>query len=330
MSDNKATAEDVLRNSRMDEHTLCVYFCVLDEKDILENLFGAIREYENNINRRIKSSHFLNVIRDRQGIPYGYGYLYVSNPEVYYLLLGKNPDGSDRKGVVDHSETSPENVKLLFKENSFEWNQLIEDWSEFSNALEERELDPLVDISNPVYYNSKQKQNLQMFKQRAIQKGKTLQELDYVHNEYAIVECTPAIVKDVDIEYIPNKLFCPVVPEWVSSKVIQAKFQTFVQGKNKNARFYPYVRLDPNKRSCVVEFDHNTRDAQFALLMAKNLTFTHPRRNKEHTLFFSHMKKHHSSACGGKHQFKSSSKRSFSKNYKSNRHEPYRRSKNRR
>jgi hypothetical protein len=304
----KVTAQETLRMSRMDEHTLCIYSCALSEKSILHHIMSKLKEYEEKENKKIKSSIILNVIKDRQGIPYGYGYAYVSNSRLYHLLLGNNEDGTERKEIID--KTIPNfkgisrfNTQINNKSNILidlftdsEWTEKIKDWSVYSTSIYEGNKSPLIDINNPVLYDNKEKEMLQRFKQRALNKGKTLEELDYVHEEYAVVECAPAIVKDVDVTLVPHQLFCPIVPDWITEKKIHARISNFLHGKRnlrKKGPPYPLVKIDPVKRTCFVEFDSNTKDAQFILLMIKTMSFTHPKKGTEHVLHFTHMKKHY-------------------------------------
>jgi hypothetical protein len=216
----------------------------LDESDILNTIVKAFTCYEQQCGKAFLSSFKVNVIRDREGIPYGYGYLYVSNPEVYHILLGRNPDGSERKEILDHFKEMGVDLN-----NVDFWDKPLEDWTIYADAMEEVDLEPLVEVP-PVFYTEKHQAAFKVFKQRLRAKGKKIEDLDYWHDDYAPIEIRPAVVKDVDISLEPHKLFTHDVPDWITEKMIYHRFLHFVQGKTpellsrKKRTLYPRVSMD--------------------------------------------------------------------------------------
>jgi len=120
--------------------------------------------------------------------------------------------------------------------------------------------------------------------------------------QFDFEKCTfslqPAHVKPVDKEYCENVLCARSVPNWLRTDDIFEKFRVFVRDENKKIKKrgktgivelrYPIVNITKNKL-CFVEFDPQTRDAQFALLMMKKVKFENKTRSqKEGTLIFSY------------------------------------------
>lgn len=304
--------------SRHDQHTLCVYACVLDEEDIMNAIQSAIKKYEKKVQKTFPCTYSINVIKHSGGAPKGYGYLYVSNVKIYHLLLGKNPDGSERVVVVD--KTSDMNCDLDVRDYI---ENPIGDWGAFADATERIELDSLIDIP-PVKYTKKHLGHLEVFKRQVKEMGKVLEELDYWHEDKAPIELHPAVVRDIEANAEAHRLFAQGVPPWISEKMIQQRFQKYLKGKIRPNRLagYPNVEIDRNHKTCTVRFNPDTRDAQFALLMARALCFKNKKNNRrsantrnsrakngwnsdnsadleEHKLYFSHLKK---TKAKGKHK----------------------------
>lgn len=83
-----------------DTHTIHVDAGIATEEQIETVFRESIREISRVLQRPIDSEVYVNLIRDRSGKSLRLAYVWVSNPIVYYVMLGRNPDGSARTEKV--------------------------------------------------------------------------------------------------------------------------------------------------------------------------------------------------------------------------------------
>src|SRR5437660_9509185 len=87
--------------SIFDNHTLYVRFDVATEAQILNCFIEACGTYKKNHDPNLECRVRVNLVQDHQGNNFGFAFVFVTNPAVYHMLLGKNPDGTDRVQYLD-------------------------------------------------------------------------------------------------------------------------------------------------------------------------------------------------------------------------------------
>jgi len=271
-----------------DEHTLYIISGAARNEDLKSAVFRAIKKYEKEHRRKLPCEIIANLIYDREGLPYGFGYLYLSNPQVYHMLLGKNPDGSERTEII---EKDLDYLPLSDLDFDIPWF----DWADAAEEIEIRSLPPLMTLPS-FYYRKEQKEQLK----KLVEKLKVSERKQLDPDQFDDTMCTfkldAGLVKPVDEKYSAHILCAQGVPEWLTGKDIYNRFRRFVSNKNKNDRgkVYPLISINKKNKMVFVEFDSNTRDAQFALLMTTKLNFEFTdsfRSGKNHlnkTLIFTH------------------------------------------
>jgi hypothetical protein len=250
-------------NTQMyDNHTLNVK-CFNSTLDQIKNVFNnAFEKYKLNHNNDIECSFYYNLILNKQGESYGIAFVYVSNDEVYNMILGKNPDGTKRIKY---------NKKLKEKPTtrSSNWG----DSSDDEEIIDTIVLEPLI-VLEPIELNDMQKQYY-------------LEPIDLVIKR--------ALIYNLEDKYIHNILKTKKIPHWITHLMIKNLFSPFasdnttkysriIKGK-KIMETYPFININKDC-ICFIIYDNKTNDAQFALHMMKKTTITQD--NKSITLVFNH------------------------------------------
>jgi hypothetical protein len=261
----------------------------------LSNKNKIIREYlSRNYKKVPKKKTFecdidVNVLIDRNGVYYGFCYVFVSNDEVYWMLLGRNPDGGER--VLEYLD--PEWIPPLPRSEK-EPERVITDWYEMT--LEEdkyihptirESLEPLLIV--PGYkYDKKQLTHLQTI---AIQDNEDPLEVPNM----GYFEISRAYSKDVPCDKMRNVLCARRVPNWITKDMLKEIFKRYATtGKvTADGDSYPLISLvegkTDNNNIVFVTYDSESTDAIFALLMTRKIIKKHPKNpNIKAMLIFDH------------------------------------------
>lgn len=273
-----------------DDHTLYVTSGASNNEDLVRNVSRALRTFEGTTKKKYPCDIISNLVFDRENVPYGFGYLYVSNTQVYNMLLGKNPDGSERTSIVEKKGKT-----VFTPDDGVEW---IEDWSQDERELAVKELPKLL---NPARHEYTPKQKITF--QRLITKINSSEKQhippDYFHPDGCEFVFERAHVKPVSVQYSLNILCGRKIPVWLSPEIVYNIFRRFISDKRvkkkvrvKN-RFtevpYPVVTINRKSGLCFVEFNPLSRDAQFALLMTTKVVFrNHKKSSQSSVVMFTH------------------------------------------
>lgn len=278
-----------------DQHTLYVKSGVAYNSQLLDCMKRAIENVSQLLNRTIKCQYQANLIVGRNGKYYGYGYMFVTNPEVYYMLIGKNPDGTDRVAYdADINWKVPDKpleTSLAEIPTHGSWADMTEEEERITELYTcpkiKRELPPLMEL--PGYdYDEEQSEHL---RQVALTEGNT----DPIPRK-GYFQISPASVRDVDERFCPNVLCSRDIPTWMSEFYLKQQFSPYASDRVTSVTrkikrkiimdTYPFVTIN-DSRVTFITFNPATRDAQFALLMTKKMTLTSNKGDKC-TLVFNH------------------------------------------
>lgn len=89
-----------------DNHTMYLFTSGATEKQLNESFREAMCTLEKTSGKRYQCRYQVNIVRDKLGKTLGFGYLWVSNPEIYHMLIGNNPDGSVRRERIIREDSS--------------------------------------------------------------------------------------------------------------------------------------------------------------------------------------------------------------------------------
>lgn len=239
-----------------DNHTLYVryYSATLDQLKVIFN--NALINYNKNHNKNTECSFYYNLIIDRNGESYGIAFIYVSNSQVYNMILGKNPNGTERIKYLKEKKT-----KIIDKK--INWGDSDDD----DEIIGEVRLEPLM----------------------------SLESLINEQGDLFNINVSRAMINKLEDKYVSNILKTKKIPNWVDALMIKNIFAPFASdNKTQHSRVikgkkifdtYPFINI--NKEGiCFVIYDIKTTDAQFALHMLKKITLT--KDDNSITLIFNH------------------------------------------
>ncbi len=268
-------------------HILYVESGIANPDQLVSAIKQAISETSKKLNRPIDTKFKVNLVMDRTGKKYGYGYIWFTNPEVCYMLTGKNPDGSERFEYQDDPNwIPPAEPKPVFFVN-FEIPYSGRSWADIAEEEEEIEkaytcpkikvpLPPLMTL--PEYeYTPEQKSDPSVVGS----KGRFI--------------VSPAYVGELDSKYCPNILCGRNIPSWVSEIDLKDIFRPYASNPTSQVRrkvngvnildTYPFVMIN-DKRVAFITFDPKTHDAEFALLMCRKVDFE--KNDEKYIVVFNH------------------------------------------
>lgn len=229
-----------------DEHTLYVRCGSATKNEIVAAIIESCKVYNAKHGARIECNVKVNLLPT-----YGFAFVYVTNPMVYNMLLGRNPDGTEQT----FSESSEDDTPIT------DWSGFpkIGNWADFVEEEEARQRE--ADKIKPLMTLPEKANNWEIYPAKAVRVGK-----DYI----------PNVLKSVRFP----------VPEWLTEADIKKQFVCFSSSKDT----YPIVTFN-KKREVLITFDPKTNDAYFALHMLKKMSIQTQTVNKivrNVTLVFDH------------------------------------------
>lgn len=275
-----------------DQHTLNVITGSATLNQIRETMLKTINSIRDITDKNLKCDFLINRVCDKTGHPAGHSFIFVSNPIVYNILIGLNPDGSERFELVDNPEYVDKPYSVDIKPNT-RWADVEEDVPEKI----QRKMDPLVELGTYTCDASQLEMLKKIIISKLTKKGEYNpdQEIDLTNsNTYSI---RPAFVQILSTNKVHNVLKSNSVPNWITSSHIKDLFYRFAtdyttqQYKKVNGKMvtYTYPDVVQSGDKYTVTFDPMTKDAQFALHMMKRYEFR--LKDKSHVLYFDILQK---------------------------------------
>ena len=245
-----------------------------------------------------------HIVTDIKGGLYGYGYVWVSDPRIYRILIGKNPDGSERFIEYDDPTwVAPSVESDIKKKESFPIlpHSLLQNrqisWAELQDEEDEeiarttcpkirKDLPPLFNL--PGYKYDEDQKKAAYEKQMAEKEHYGEDTTNIKVPETGGFVARKHGVKFDDDESEQNVLCCSKTPLWVTEEMIRPYFaryntdkSTYYKKNNKGKSIqysYPEITFSQLKgqysntaKLCVVTFSpHKPFDAVFALLMTRH------------------------------------------------------------
>ena len=271
------------------QHVLYVTSGVSTREQLEESFRDAIMEINEKMNRKIECKFKVNLIVGKNGEYFGIGYVWVSNPEIYRILLGLDEYGEKLHRIIPNPSWKPlteeEEYKLQNNIDELDWDELTE--------LEKRKmgckniieyLKPIVSL--PGYkYNAEQKRHIMQISKSD------------VDSDVGYFDLRQAYINDyLDSHSCSYVLLSIKVPKWLSDGNIKEEFSNYNTSKNKEILVEYKGKRIRDTIPCVIRdndiifvvYDKNTRDASFALLMTKKMVVNNLLLNEKRTLYFDH------------------------------------------
>ncbi len=240
----------------------------------------------------------INMVEAKQSLV-GYAYIWINNPEIFNLIIGKNSNGSDRIDHVDDPHWTPPHESLdeaisLAKEKaandgkSFSWADETEIEDSYDRPQIQCLLPPVVTLSGYDYTDDQRKHLVELAKKNG-------EDVEIPTKGY--LEVSPAYVTSPDDGHCHSILVARNIPSWVSERELKRRFALYTSDPTTKFKrrvnrkdvtdTYPCVTIvNKSCRLAFVTFDPSTRDAQFALLMTRKVNFVNPINKQKHQVIF--------------------------------------------
>lgn len=283
-----------------DNRTLFIKCDCASVNEIRKSLNDSLTTYQSANNIDLKCRSRVNLVENREGKSFGIAFVFVTNPVVYHMLLGKNPDGSDRVEYRDDPSWTPPTKGDIVNDSG--WATISApvytpgmSWADMDDIEYEHEqkltaekkkyvcpkipvpLEPLMVL--PPYELTPeqitQKRN-KIIEDNSGKPGFDPKLVEIPSLAHLVVD--RAMACPVDSRYMPNILKCQAVPHWVSKEDLKMNFspyaidsttlqERFIKGRRVEETF-PFVNINEDRVAFII-FDSCTNDALFALHMMK-------------------------------------------------------------
>lgn len=192
------------------------------------------------------AEYHVNVVTGVEGALRSFGYVWMSDPRICRMLLGKNPDGSERIHEYDDpdwvpsSDQSNESSEDSDKTKSMKESPEIfhqSSWADLQDEEEEEEekhrcpkivekLPPLITL--PGYkYDDAQKKAIYEKKKAELESFKEDTSNIEVPETGGFIILGPAYIIPLDEEYEANVLYCSITPMWITEEMIRPHFERY-------------------------------------------------------------------------------------------------------
>lgn len=276
-------------SNHINQHLLYVKSGVSTREQLEECFKSAILEINEKMGRKIECKFKVNLIVGKNGVYFGIGYVWVSNTEIYRILLSLDEYGEKLHKIIPDPSWKPlteeEEYKLQNNADELDWNEL-EDLEKRKTGCKNiiEYLKPIVSL--PGYkYNEEQMKHI-----KSISKTGIVQDMGYFDLRQAY------ITDYVDSHSVDNILYSIKVPKWVSKNFIKNEFINYNSSSVEELTYEYKGEKYTDSVPCVIKdgdsifviFDPKTTDARFALLMTKKMNVINSLTEEKETVYFDH------------------------------------------
>lgn len=238
----------------MNEHLFYVVNRDHDISPVIKSIESQVAKLAKRLKRSIACQYQFNQVTNRDGKNLGYGYLWISNPEVFRALTGLNLDGSKRQAI--NYQTDPTVLAKQLEQALAEFmakDDPSQSWADIQDEEDQlRAQYQPVEIISPL---------------------PPLIDLKAISPDWLYI--SPYTPKPNH----PNSLFCSSIPDWANATMIEREFQPF----SKSVKVT--IGGQPGKYHCLVTF-RRPIDAEIALAMKAKITLVQPRTKQKKLILF--------------------------------------------
>lgn len=260
-----------MASSVTDKHTLQVKTYATYEQ-LVNAINLALDKAKQTHKELVNSDYVSSIVCIPNGFHFGYGYIHFSDSQLYYMFLGKNPDGTER---LDMTWVEPAAPKPEILTEGKSWADIVEEEESMDEKYKRPYLPPMITLE-AFPYSEEQREKIKSY---LVKSNKPLPpNINFT--------LSPAEASPIEENKHGNILYIPDIPTWITEKDLLSKFKRFSASGN-----YPKVVISP-ARVGFITFNPTTREASFARMLTRKLLIK--KDSKVHTLVvdYSQKKKH--------------------------------------
>jgi len=251
-----------------------------------------------------KCEIIVNLVTDKDGNSFRHAYVWVSDIEVYYIMTGHNPDGTERFTIKEDEESKEEPEEINF--DDMDWSDMMsEEIKKESKVKIKEELPPILSLPGYEYTPSQYERVKETLRSESVANNKPFDESSVP--KYGYFAASRARAGNVSSEY-NSSILRSIVPIWVTKEMIKDVFDKFSTNKtrSKDGQLCPKVSSskfikkdfttgktseDKTQYIVLVEFSISENDAVFALQMTRKIKFVNPSTKEEKITIWNFLKK---------------------------------------
>ena len=223
-----------------------------------------------------KCEFIVNLVTDLNGHSYRYAYIWVSDPRVYYIMTGYNPDGSER--YEEEDDDKDKKSSEIFDLDSLNFEDVFKAEADMKKPKIRKPLAPILTLPGYEYTVEQRKKAEEDMKAETSKNGRNPEEI--VIPEFGYFETSRAWAGSPEKDKNPS-ILCSDLPNWVTEDILRDSFFKFSSDKSG---IYPKITFKPKTRFikerneveqrkiAYVDFSRShLKDGIFALQMTRKL-----------------------------------------------------------
>lgn len=230
----------------MDFQTIYCESGVANKEQVSECLKVAIEQADRVLGVKTNCKYKVNLILSKEGKYFGFGYIRVSDPRIYWMLLGKNPDGTERvQEYLDPNWVPPPNPnegltleQMMERNKNMSWHDRAKEEDLFIQPKIKVTLPPLVTIPGFLYDEEQIAHLRELAEENGDEnlKGQAFGGSQNANlcNEIPTVgffEISRAYATDPEPGKMKNRLCARNVPDWIPEEAFKAIFSFYTTVK---------------------------------------------------------------------------------------------------
>jgi len=270
-----------------------------------EQLDISVQNFKNELNRMFPGKNYdkceilINLVTIRNQ-SMKYAYLWVENPEVYYIICGFNPDGSERiEEFIETQDSKTDEEDDLDLDLSLDLNDIIKQKQDKEPIKIVKQLGPILTL--PPYEYTQEQINI-IYDELTNEETKLASTEGRSPNpvekpKYGFFECSRSDTTSIE-EGMSFNILWGKVPNWVNENMVASIFGRYAENmdpKNLKIKFGNPCK-DPylvNHKEITIDFcNSKVRGlATFALQMTRKTRFVKPDTKEEVECIFNYFRK---------------------------------------
>lgn len=267
-----------METNKYDTHTIFIKCGAASPQQIIQVFSDSLDQYNMDANSQLDSRFYVNLIENADNISFGKGYVYVSNSQVYHMLLGKNPDGTERCEYIDDPDWVP---PPRSRSNSEDLEPLKTKKESLNNSgsLFDKDWTYLMDVDEEYEKKLQEKKNKYICPKIKLKLDGLMTLRPVIiegRQEYIFIE--EAMKPDIHLTCFPFVLKSMYLPEHINIDHLKDKFRPYVSDSDSIVRrkykgkqindSYPFININSDRTAYII-FDEHTNDGSFAFCMTR-------------------------------------------------------------